>query len=153
MSARTWAVAPLVGAVIALAAPTAAHAGSAPLPARHAATAATVHPAAGGHPLRRNRLGGGGWRGGFRGCPSIKVALSSDRSAVLSNCRRGPVAVILTSDNKVDAFLDVNYPTDTTDGLELRIIGFFRRHPALLVKYFDSAPRWYYFPPSRYHYG
>ncbi|MCQ4041435.1 hypothetical protein ACFOSC_13090 [Streptantibioticus rubrisoli] len=149
MSARTWAVAPLVGAVIALAAPTAAHAGTAAVPARHAATAATVHPTAGGHPARRNRLGGGG----FPGCPSIKVALSSDRTAVLSNCRRGPVAVILTSDNKVDAFLDVNYPTDTTDGLELRIIGFFRPHPALLVKYFDSAPRWYYFPPSRYHYG
>ncbi|MDF3287971.1 hypothetical protein [Streptomyces silvisoli] len=72
----------------------------------------------------------------------------------MSNCRRGPVAIILTTaDGKVDAFLDVNYPTDTTDGLELRIVGFFRRHPALLVKHFDSPPRWFYFPPSRYHYG
>ncbi len=150
MSARTWVAAPLAGAVIALAAPPAAHAGTPAVPTRHASAAASVHGTAKAPPSRRNGRPGGG----LIRCPVIRVRLSSDRAALLSNCRRGPRAIIVTTaDNKIDTFLDVNYPEETSDGLEMRIIGFFRRRPVLLVKYLDSPPRWIYFPPSRYHYG
>ncbi|MGW7006111.1 hypothetical protein ACWGCW_25695 [Streptomyces sp. NPDC054933] len=100
---------------------------------------------------RRERLGGG--VGGFSRCPFRNVIIGEDLRAILRNCRRGPTAVIKSvKTNEILTYLDVNFPVNSTRSFQLRIIGFFRRHPALLVQNFGRHPRWFYFLPSRYRY-
>ncbi|MCQ4040941.1 hypothetical protein ACFOSC_09480 [Streptantibioticus rubrisoli] len=156
MSLRRWATAPLAGAVIALAAPIAADAAPVPAPVPHPAAGALVHRTGHGPVApdrrrgRRVALGGGPHH---YHCPTRTPLLYKGVRAILKNCRRGPEAIIKsTQDGSVLTFLDVNIPFNTSGSHQFRIVGFYRRHPALLVQNFDRRPRWFYFPPSRWRY-
>ncbi|GAA1877803.1 hypothetical protein [Streptantibioticus ferralitis] len=155
MSPRMWAAAPLAGAVIALAAPTAADAATVTVAARPAvgATGDSLRHDTAATPFRahdrRQPLGGGF----FPHCPFRNLVIGEDLRAILTNCRRGPRAVIKSiKTNEILTYLDVNFPVNSTRSFQLRIVGFYRRHPALLVQNFGRRPRWFYFLPSRYHY-
>ncbi|MDF3287987.1 hypothetical protein [Streptomyces silvisoli] len=161
MSPHKWVAAPLAGAVIVLAAPTLADAALASAHTRHSATLATVHRSVQGTAHRsvhgtvapdRRRGRRVRFGSGFR-CPTRAPLVFKDVRAILKNCRRGPIAIIKsTKDGSVLTFLDVNIPFNTSGSYQFRIVGFYRRHPALLVQNFDRRPRWFYFPPSRWHY-
>ncbi len=164
MSLPKWAAAPLAGAVITLAAPTPADAAPVLAHPPHPASRVTVHgsgpavhgsgPGAAAAARRRDRRVrfDGAYHHHF-GCPTRAPLVFKNVRAILKNCRRGPEAIIKsTKDGSVLTFLDVNIPFNTSGSYQFRIVGFFRRHPALLVQNFDRRPRWFYFPPSLWHY-
>ncbi|MEU4586155.1 hypothetical protein AB0G34_08370 [Kitasatospora aureofaciens] len=83
--------------------------------------------------------------------------------AILTNSRRGPEALVLQGsppssssspeapwDNfSVSTYLDVNYPTQTSNQYEFQIRGFFREHPVFVVKAFDRHERAFPFAAAR----
>ncbi|MFH8385368.1 hypothetical protein ACH4E7_31265 [Kitasatospora sp. NPDC018058] len=82
--------------------------------------------------------------------------------AILTNSRRGPEALVLQGspssssappeapwDNfTVSTYLNVNYPTQTSNQYEFKIHGFFREHPVFEVKAFDRHERVFPFPAA-----
>ncbi|WBP85586.1 hypothetical protein [Kitasatospora cathayae] len=83
--------------------------------------------------------------------------------AILTNSRRGPEALVLQGspsssssspeapwDNfSVSTYMDVNYPTQTSNQYEFQIRGFFREHPVFVVKAFDRHERVFPFAAAR----
>ncbi|MER6381640.1 hypothetical protein [Streptomyces sp. NPDC001250] len=78
--------------------------------------------------------------------------------AILTNGRRGPEALVLVGSGSssspeapwttfsVTTYLNVNYPTQTTNQYQLKIRDFFRVHPFFEVKAFDDHKRAFPFP-------
>ncbi|MFF3908377.1 hypothetical protein ACFYZJ_20875 [Streptomyces sp. NPDC001848] len=151
MNFRPWVAAPLVGATIALVAPAADVA--AQTSARHASGPLWLHEGDGDH----------GHRNPWRHCHSRRRVVLIDKGlrAILTNGRRGPEALVLQGSSSssawptapwdtwsVSTYLDVNYPTQTTNQYEFRIRGFFRVHPIFEVKAFDRHERDFRFPAA-----
>jgi hypothetical protein len=144
MRLRTRTAAALTMAVFAaVAAPTGAYAAAMPAATHHSASVAQV----------------GGWGrgdeydpGGYPDCRSRvrHLVIAKGLKAELFNGRRGPTAIIRsTKDNSVQTFLDVNWNPQTTGSVQLKIRGFFKIHPILVVKDFDKHKRVFFFPIRR----
>jgi hypothetical protein len=89
---------------------------------------------------------------GYPDCRSRvrRIIIAKGLRAELFNGRRGPTAIIRsTKDNTVQTFLDVNWNPQTTASVQLRIRGFFKIHPILVVKDFDKHKRFFLFPIRR----
>ncbi|MFJ9445183.1 hypothetical protein ACIRRH_25445 [Kitasatospora sp. NPDC101235] len=90
------------------------------------------------------------------------MLIDKNLRAILINGRHGPEALVLQGDQSsptappeavwnsftVSTYLDVNYPTQTTDRYQLKIRGFFRKHPVFVVKAFDRHERVFPFPAT-----
>lgn len=156
MNLRPWVAASLAGAAIALASP----------PAGVAAQASTRH--ASGSPWLQEGGGDGDGRhhhhNPWRDCysPRRVVLIDQNFRVILRNGRRGPEALVLqrgpsSSSSSpaapwdsftVSTYLDVNYPTQTSNQYEWKIRDFFREHPLFVVKAFDRHERAFPFPAA-----
>lgn len=152
MNLRPWVAAPLVGVAMALVVPSAGVAAQAS--ARHGSGSLWLHEGDGDR----------GHHNPWRHCYSRRRVVLIDKSlrAILTNGRRGPEALVLTGSPgssslsptapwasfTVSTYLDVNYPTQTTNQYEFAIRDFFRVHPLFVVKAFDRHKRVFPFPAA-----
>ncbi|MBV9022368.1 MAG: hypothetical protein JO362_00850 [Streptomycetaceae bacterium] len=143
MSLRTWTATSLVAALALAAAPTGAYAATMPVTTHHSASVAQV---------RGSGRGDDYDPGGYPDCRSRirHLVIGKGLKADLFNGRRGPTAVIRsTKDNSVQTFLDVDWNPQTTGSFQLKIRGFFKIHPILVVKDFGKHKRFFLFPIRR----
>ncbi|MFD4530599.1 hypothetical protein ACFWNL_35775 [Kitasatospora sp. NPDC058397] len=156
MNRRPRVAASLAGAVIALASPSADVAAQAS--ARHAFGSLWIQDGDG--------VGEGGHHDHNppRDCHSARRVILIDQSfrIILKNGRHGPEALVLQGstsspssspaapwDNFAPStYLDVNYPTQTSNQYEWQIRDFFREHPLFVVKAFDRHERVFSFPAT-----
>lgn len=164
MNLRPWVAASLAGAAIALAsAPTGV---AAQTPTRHASGFPWLQEREGDEEGEREGEGEGRhhhhnpWRHCFS--PRRVVLIDRNFRAILTNSRRGPEALVLQGSPSsssappeapwnnftVSTYMDVNYPTQTSNQYEFKIHGFFREHPVFVVKAFDRHERVFPFPAA-----
>lgn len=156
MNRRPRVAASLAGAAIALASPSADVAAQAS--ARHAF----------GSPWIQDGDGVGEGRHDDhnppRDCHSARRVVLIDQSfrVILKNGRHGPEALVLQGSTSASpsspaapwdnfapsTYLDVNYPTQTSNQYEWQIRDFFREHPLFVVKAFDRHERVFSFPAT-----
>ncbi|AOR30772.1 hypothetical protein BFF78_06665 [Streptomyces fodineus] len=151
MNFRSWVAAPLAGAAIALVSPSAGLAAQAS--ARNAAGSLWLHEGDGDH----------GHHNPWRHCHSQRRVVLIDKGlrAILINGRHGPEALVLQGSSSsssspaapwdtfsVSTYLDVTYPTQTSNQYEFAIRDFFKVHPLFEVKAFDRHKRRFPFPAA-----
>ncbi|MEU8972974.1 hypothetical protein AB0D11_27595 [Streptomyces monashensis] len=155
MNHRPWVTAPLAGAAIVLASPSAGAA--APAPPRHAPASLRV----------REGDRDDEHRNPWRDCHSHRrvVLISPTLRAFLTNGRRGPEALVLRGTPKstksttwspeqpwgkfsVAKYLNVNYSSTTTAQYAFAIKEFFRVHPLFVVNTYDNHKRAFPFPEA-----
>ncbi|MFJ2807863.1 hypothetical protein [Kitasatospora sp. NPDC087271] len=156
MNRRPRVAASLAGAVIALASPLADVAAQAS--ARHAFGSMWLQDGDGEGEGRHHD------HNPLRDCHSSRRVVLIDQNfrIILKNGRYGPEALVLQGDASsspsspaapwdsfnVSTYLDVNYPTQTSNQYEWQIRDFFREHPLFVVKAFDRHERVFSFPAA-----
>lgn len=158
MNLRRRVAASLAGAVVALTSPSAGIAAQAST--RHASDSLWLQDGdEDGEGDEYHR-----YRNPFRNCHSPRRVVLIDQNfrVILKNGRRGPEALVLQGSSSSSpsspaapwdtwspsTFLDVNYPTQTSNQYEWKIHGFFREHPVFVVKAFDNHERVFPFPAA-----
>ncbi|MBO1420357.1 hypothetical protein [Streptomyces sp. FH025] len=158
MSRRPLIAASLAGAVIALAPPPTAEA--AQTSAGHA-SGSTWFQDWDGHGEGRGE-GHGDDRDRWRDCHSAQrvILIDAKYRVILKNGPKGPEALVIENassekspsepwdDFFVTSYLDVNYPSQTSNQYQWKIRDFFWEHPLFEVKAFDDHRREFPFPAT-----
>ncbi|MFJ5121767.1 hypothetical protein [Kitasatospora sp. NPDC088548] len=158
MNLRPWVAASLAGAVVALASPSAGVAAQAS--ARHASGSPWLQDRDGDE----DRDGDHHHHNPWRDCHSSRRVVLIDQNfrAILVNGRYGPEAIVIQGDSSssssspaapwnsftVSTYLNVDYPTQSSNQYQWKIRDFFREHPLFVVRAFGRHERAFPFPAT-----